>query len=268
MQGTHAASQLPALGPITSGAVLSDTQQKNWPDQREGQGARVLDYPTSTFKAEVRMSESDLISGILSGSSHLYDVLIQPYHHRVYRAALLHVKDEEDARDVAQESLLKAFLKLDTFEQRSQFSTWLTSITINEARNRLRRRSHLQMRSTGSRPESDGAEFVASVPDTRENPSQFVERQELSYLLEQAVNGLSSDYRKVFELRVIQNMSTGETAQLLKITSASVKARLHRARSSLQVSLRSTRGERRRSSPALRAELSVVQANRRKVSQD
>lgn len=248
MQGTHAASGFPASDAIISVTVHPDTQHKNCPDQRKAIPSQ--DYPTNTAKADNRMSESDLISGILSGSSHLYDVLIQPYQHRVYRAALLHMKDEEDARDVAQESLLKAFLKLDTFEGRSQFSTWLTSITINEARNRLRRRSHLQMRSTAGRPESDGAESVALVADTRENPSQFVERQELSYLLEQAVNGLSSEYRKVFELRVMQDMSIRETAALLEITNASVKARLHRARSSLQVSLTSTRAGRRRRSPA------------------
>jgi RNA polymerase sigma-70 factor (ECF subfamily) len=151
------------------------------------------------------------------------------------------MKNEEDARDVAQETMLKGFLKLGTFQGRSKFSTWLTSITINEARNRLRHRSYLHRRSTGGLPESEGAEFVSLVPDTRENPSQFLERQELSYLLEQAVNGLSSDYRKVFELRVMQDMSTRETAELLKITNALVKARLHRARSSLQVSLRSSR---------------------------
>ncbi len=201
---------------------------------------------TRTSKAEEQRSDHDLIVAILSGDTRLYEVLIQPYQQRVYRAALLHMKDEEDARDVAQESLLKAFLKLNTFQGRSQFSTWLTSITINEARNRLRQRGSVQMRSAGSRSEGEGPEFVATVPDTREIPSQFVERQELNCLLKQAVEELSSDYRNVFELRVMQELSTCETAELLKITSASVKTRLHRARSLLQVSLRSNWGEERR----------------------
>ncbi len=209
-------------------------------------------------KAEDQRSDHDLIVAILSGDTYLYEVLIQPYEDRVYRVALLHMKDEEDARDVAQESLLKAFLKLNTFQGRSQFSTWLTSITINEARNRLRQRNSLKMRSVASRSEAEGAEFVASIPDTREIPSQFIERQELSCLLKQAVEELSSDYRSVFKLRVIQELSTCETAELLKITSASVKTRLHRARSLLQVSLRSNWCDQRRHVTTLHSETSVV----------
>lgn len=213
---------------------------------------------TGASRARDQRSDCELIAAILSGETHLYEMLIQPYQQRVYRAALFHLKDEEDARDVVQESFLKAFLKLNTFQSRSQFSTWLTSITINEARNRIRQRSSFQMISVGRHSNSEGMEFVASVPDTRETPSQFLERQELSCLLKQAVEGLSYNYRNVFELRIMQELSTCETAKRLKITSTSVKTRLHRARSLLQVSLRSNLGEERRSVPPLHAEPSVV----------
>lgn len=186
-----------------------------------------------------QLDENDLISAIVSGSTHLYEVLVRPYLQRIYRIALVRMKNEEDARDVAQESLLKAFLKLNTFQGRSQFSTWLTSITINEARNRLRNRTWVKTQSASNCSESDGVESVALLADTREIPSQFLERQELGRVIEKAVAGLSADYRNVFVLRVVQELSTCETAALLQITSDSVKTRLHRARTLLQASLRS-----------------------------
>lgn len=209
-------------------------------------------------KAKDQRSDHDLIVAILSGDTHLFEVLIQPYEDRVFRVALLHMKDEEDAREVTQESLLKAFLKLNTFQGRSRFSTWLTSIAISQARNRLRQRNSLKRRSVAIRAEAEGAELVASVPDTHELPSQSIERQELSCLLMQAVEKLPSDYRRVFKLRVIQELSTRETAELLKITSASVKTRLHRARSLLQLSLRSNWWIERRHFTTLHSETSVV----------
>ena len=214
--------------------------------------------PTTSFNEDPLRSDHDLICAILRGETHLYESLIRPYQQRIYRAALQHMKDEEDARDVAQESILKAFLKLNTFQGRSQFSTWLTSITINEARNRLRQRSYFHVVSVDGRSGGEGKDLAASLPDTREIPSQLLERQELRCLLKRAVNDLSSDYRTVFELRVMQELSTCETAERLKITSASVKTRLHRARSSLQISLRSKYLVATRTIAAIHAETSAV----------
>ncbi|MBB5061112.1 RNA polymerase sigma-70 factor (ECF subfamily) [Granulicella aggregans] len=214
--------------------------------------------PTTSFNEDTLRSDHDLICAILRGETQLYELLIRPYQQRIYRAALQHMKDEEDAREVTQESLLKAFLKLNTFQGRSQFSTWLTSITINEARNRLRQHRYLRMMSVDDRSGGEGKDIAASLPDTREIPLQLLERQELSCLLKRALDDLSSDYRTVFELRVIQELSTCETAERLKITSASVKTRLHRARSSLQISLRSTYRVATRTIAAIHAETSAA----------
>jgi len=90
--------------------------------------------------------EAQMIASILAGDTEQYHELIRPYEHSVYKMALSLMKNQADAEDVAQESFLKALRKLADFRGQAKFSTWLISITLNEARGRLRRqgidRSH------------------------------------------------------------------------------------------------------------------------------
>ena len=82
-----------------------------------------------------------MISAILAGDTELYYGLIRPYELSVYRIALSLMKNKSDAEDVAQETFLKAFRSLEDFRGQAKFSTWLISITLNEARSCLRRQS-------------------------------------------------------------------------------------------------------------------------------
>ena len=82
--------------------------------------------------------EAEMIASILAGDTEHYHELIRPYERRVYKMALSLMKNQADAEDVAQESFLKAFRKLADFRGQAKFSTWLISITLNEARGRLR----------------------------------------------------------------------------------------------------------------------------------
>jgi RNA polymerase sigma-70 factor (ECF subfamily) len=89
--------------------------------------------------------EGRMIASILAGDSEQYHELIRPYERSVYKMALSFMKNEADAEDVAQEAFLKAFRKLSDFRGQAKFSTWLISITLNEARGRLRRQSVVRM---------------------------------------------------------------------------------------------------------------------------
>ena len=75
-----------------------------------------------------------MIAAILAGDTQLYHELIRPYERSVYLMALSYMKNEADAEDVAQEAFVKAFRSLSSFRAESKFSTWLISITLNEAR--------------------------------------------------------------------------------------------------------------------------------------
>ncbi len=175
-----------------------------------------------------------MIASILSGDTDQYHELIRPYEHSVYRMALSFMKNDSDAEDVAQEAFLKAFRNLATFRGQSKFSTWLISITLNEARGRLRRQGVLQMESLDASPEEGGRVSPALLRDWREVPSEALERKEVRAMLEEAIAHLSPIYRQVVLLRDVQELSIEETATALLITTASVKVRLHRARIMLQ----------------------------------
>ena len=181
--------------------------------------------------------EARMISAVLAGDTEQYYALIKPYERAVYRIALSFVKNESEAEDVAQEAFLKAFRDLASFRGASRFSTWLISITLNEARRRLRRQSSLHMESLDE-PRDNGTRISpALLRDWREIPSEALERREVRALLEEAIDRLSPIYREVLVLRDIEEMSIEETSVALSISPASVKVRLHRARMMLQKGL-------------------------------
>ena len=100
--------------------------------------------------------EEQMIASVLSGDTEKYHDLIRPYERSVYKMALSFMKNESDAEDVAQEAFLNAFRNLAAFRGQAKFSTWLISITLNEARGRLRRQSLVRMESLDQTPEEGG----------------------------------------------------------------------------------------------------------------
>ena len=182
-------------------------------------------------------SEPEMIAAILAGDIQLYHELIRPYERSVYVMALSYMKNEADAEDVAQEAIVRAFRKLSSFRAESKFSTWLISITINEARTRLRRQVLIRMESLDQLPDEDKSLSPALLRDWREIPSEAMERDEVRKLIQQAVDQLPDIYREVFLLRDVEELSINEAAEALKISIPSVKVRLHRARLMLQKQL-------------------------------
>lgn len=181
--------------------------------------------------------EAELIAAILAGETQLFHELIRPYERSVYVMALSYMKNEADAEDVAQEAIVKAFRNLASFRAEAKLSTWLISITLNEARSRLRRQSIVRMESLDESSEDGGEVSPALLRDWREIPSEALERQEVRVLLQRAIEDLPDVYREVFLLRDVEELDTSETAEALQISVANVKVRLHRARTMLQKQL-------------------------------
>src|ERR1700757_5012917 len=173
-----------------------------------------------------------MIAAVLMGEIQLYHELIRPYERSVYVMALSYMKNEADAEDVAQEAFIKAFRKLESFRAESKFSTWLISITINEARTRLRRQALVRMEPLDQLPHKDKSISPALLRDWREIPLEAVERKEVRNLIQ-----LADIYREVFLLRDVEELTISETAEALNISIPSVKVRLHRARMRLQKQL-------------------------------
>src|ERR1700691_5274944 len=120
--------------------------------------------------------EAQMIAKILAGDSQLFHQLIGPYERRVYVMALSFLHNEADAEDVAQEAFLKAFRNLAGFRGEARFGTWLVSITLNEARSRIRHRDTIKMESLDESPEGQQA-LPALLRDWKEIPSEALERK-------------------------------------------------------------------------------------------
>ncbi len=177
-----------------------------------------------------QLEEGMLIRRICGGEHELFYELIRPYERRVYAAAFAILRNPSDAEDAAQEAVLKAFKNIRQFRAEARFSTWLIQITVNEARMR-RRKQHADVIEPIVDHQDDAGNYIPrDFADWREIPSEALERKEVRELLAAALASLSEKYRDVFVLRDMQQLSIEDTAQALKISTASVKTRLLRAR--------------------------------------
>jgi RNA polymerase sigma-70 factor (ECF subfamily) len=163
-------------------------------------------------------------------------------HHsaRFRRIALGHLSNVADAEDAVQDALLSALTHVHQFKGQARMSTWLTTIVINSARMKLRRRLtrvHLAL------DETDGQQDVpleSTVSDTRRGPEEAYREREIAETLARATSRLSPTLRTTFQLRDIEGLSIRETAELLGVPTGTVKARLARARVRLREVMRNS----------------------------
>jgi RNA polymerase sigma-70 factor (ECF subfamily) len=168
-----------------------------------------------------------VVARVLAGALASFEVLMRRYNQRVFRAARAVVRDDAEAEDVVQDAWVRAYAHLDQFGGRASFATWLTRIAVHEAIARRRRR----MRQV---PLDDHAPaLVATTPP----PDAAAGDREVAAALERAIDALPTPYRTTFVLRDVQGLDTAETAACLDVPEATVKTRLHRARSLLRTQL-------------------------------
>jgi len=180
-------------------------------------------------------TEAELIARILGGEKELFHELIRPYERMVYLTVFSILKNEADAEDGAQEAVISAYRHLSSFRGDAKFSTWLTTIAINEGRKRLRKAKSVAEDSIDEEVEGHEGDYSpAPLTDWREVPLEALERKELREALRGAVAELPGIYREIFILRDLEELNVEETAQALGITANVVKVRLHRARILLQ----------------------------------
>jgi RNA polymerase sigma-70 factor (ECF subfamily) len=138
------------------------------------------------------------------------------------------IGEDSEAEDIVQEAYVRAFQNLRQFEGRSLFATWLTKIAVYEATARRRKQRRLSL--VGDDTEFEAMADQSNQRDATEQASQG----ELGAVLAGAVDRLPAELRVVFAMRMIEGLSTEETAECLELSEANVKTRLHRARAQLQ----------------------------------
>ena len=187
------------------------------------------------MKPAVATNEAALIARVLRGEKEVFHELIRPYERMVYVTIFAILKNETEAEDGAQETMISAYRNLKSFRGEAKFSTWLVTIAMNEARKRLRK-AKTAAEDSLDEPKDDGeGDYTPAVlTDWREIPLAALERRELKEKLRDAVSMLPEKYREVFVLRDIEELNQEETAAALGMNVTLVKVRLHRSRMMLQ----------------------------------
>ncbi len=163
--------------------------------------------------------------------------LVTRYERRVYRMARQITQNDEDAEDVLQETFLKAFEHINSFQGQSKFYTWVTRIAVNESLMKLRKRKSDRTVSLDENIETDEEPIVREIAVWDDTPEQKYSQEEIRVILSKAIDSLKPIFRTVFILRDVEELSTEETAEVLGLSIAAVKSRLLRARLQLREKL-------------------------------
>lgn len=183
-----------------------------------------------------RIKEETVIKRILGGEKELYEILVRRNNQKLYRIIRGYLKDESEIEDVMQNSYLKAYTKLYQFNLKSQFSTWLIRIAINESLAEIKKKGKMVHLSGNSQDMDD--RFVLELPDNRQlNPLEKMTRKETKHLLENAIDQLEEKYRTVYIMREVEEMSLKDVAAALDISISNVKIRLHRSKGMIKETL-------------------------------
>ncbi len=188
---------------------------------------------------EVVKTESFSMQALRDGDMAEFARLVEAYSGTIYRLALKMLNNPQDAEDILQETFIKAFRNLKSFNGRSSLSTWLYRIATNEALMQLRRK----------RPDSISIDEPVETDEGEQEPRQIVDwcclpedelmNAESRAYLDKAIDTLPETLKVVFLLRDIEGLSTLEVAEVLNLSETAVKTRLSRARLRLREELSS-----------------------------
>ena len=181
-------------------------------------------------------NELELVTAARGGDVSAFETLVNRYERKIFRLGMNITGSREDAEDVMQEAFLKAYEHLPEFQGNSRFYTWLVRIAVNQALMKLRKRRPNET-SLDQEIETGEDSFFRDVEDWGPSPEERYRQAELQGILSEVISDLDPSFRIVFQLRDIEELSTEETAEVLKLSVPAVKSRLLRARLKLRQKL-------------------------------
>jgi RNA polymerase sigma-70 factor, ECF subfamily len=174
------------------------------------------------------LADEAIVARVRAGEVQLFELLMRRHNPRVFRVVRGIVHRDDEAEDVMQDAYVRAYDHLHDFRGEARFSTWLTRIAVHEALARVRRERRFEPFDT----QEEHSAIMPNEPLT--SPEQHASNGEVRELLQRSVDELPDDFRSVFVLREVEQLSGAETAACLGIPEETVKTRLFRARKRLQ----------------------------------
>jgi len=188
----------------------------------------------SALRPEPAQSDEELLARFAAGRRDALDELFRRYRLLAYRVAYRLLGNEADALDAVQEGFIKVLTRLDSFQGRSTFKTWLLRVVSNAALDLGRQRGRRDLLSLDV-PES--AEQDWAPAGSGDDPALGLERADLRHLLDQALATLPESQRRTFVLHADAELSYREVAEVMSISIGTVMSRLYYARQKLRAYL-------------------------------
>lgn len=180
------------------------------------------------------MTEAELIQQSCAGSIDAFEQLILLYEKRVYTIAYKYMGNHEDANDMAQEALIKAYQSIGSFRGEAAFGTWLGKITANRCLDELRKRKKLQTTSLEDTLELEEGCVKKELESPAVTPEEHAVQQETAAYMQMLIGELKEEYRVAIVLREIDGYSYEAIADSLSCSVGTVKSRISRARQYLR----------------------------------
>lgn len=179
----------------------------------------------------------DLVRRVQSGERNAFDMLVRKYQYRVAALVRRYVRDEAEAEDIVQESFIRAWRALPGFRGDAQFYTWLYRIAVNTAKNHLVSRGRRPVTEDIDDEERGAVREAESLQDVA-TPENEALRSEMEGLVLAAVAGLAPELRDALTLREVEGLSYEEIAERMHCPIGTVRSRIFRARTAIDVQLR------------------------------
>lgn len=176
-----------------------------------------------------KKSDLELVTGFRSGDTACFVELVDRYNQKAHNLALRITRNQEDAEEILQDVFVTVFNKIDKFEGKSAFSSWLYRITVNTSFMKLRKRKQSPAVSLEEVNPGIRETWVGKGSDACDT-NYISSRHELRDALDRAINRLPNEYRVIFVLRDVDGLSNQEVGDILNLTVPAVKSRLHRSR--------------------------------------
>lgn len=183
----------------------------------------------------LNLQEASLIEESKAGNTDSFELLIAQHQKKVFNLAYRVLGNMEDANDVAQEALIKAYKGIKNFKGKSSFSTWLYTIVNNTCIDFIRKNRKNNVIYLDKEYETEKGSYKMELSSNEDAPEEILEKKEVQNLVRQSINELSDDHKKVIILRDIQGFSYKEIAQILNCSEGTVKSRISRARENLKI---------------------------------
>lgn len=184
------------------------------------------------------MSDNDkevdikLVEDLKAGKMEAFDQIVERYQRKIYSLSFNITRNQMDAEDVAQEVLLSIYRKIDSFQGKAAFSSWVYRITLNATYMKLRNKKKDKFVALDDEyPAFNQAGFQTKKPfDWSDTAESLLFSNETKGIIEKAVNLLPEKEKVVFMLRDVEGLSTENVSEVLELSIPAVKSRLHRAR--------------------------------------